>query len=122
MNEIDREELALDGLFASLPPVAPPVGFRDGVMRRIRGRSTPVLEWAFAGILVIPSLLFLLWELFTGGLGIDSAVANLVSAGTSATDTAFFFVDGMVVLAFGLLGLGALIGSDALMRTSDRRR
>ncbi len=118
MKEIDRDGAALDRLFAMVPPVAPPIGLRDSVMRRVRGDGSPIVEWALAAILGLPSLAFLLWELFTGGLGVENALASVMTVSASATDSAFFFVDGIVVVAFALLGLGALVGSHALTRGS----
>ena len=117
MNDMHPDEAALDRLFAGVPPVAPPVGLRDSIMRRVRGDGQPTVEWALAAILGLPSLAFLLWELVTGGLGLDSALASLMTVSASA-DSAFFFVDGMVVVAFALLGLGALVSSHALTRGS----
>jgi hypothetical protein len=112
---IDKDEAALDRLFAAVPPVAPPVGFRDAVMHRIRGRrGAPALEWALAGALALPSLAFLMWETISGALGVDSALASVMTISASTADSAFFFVDGIVVVAFALLGLGALVGSHAL--------
>lgn len=118
MSDIDPGETAFDGVFASAPPVAPPVGFRDGVMKRVRGDAWPMLEWAIAAALVLPSLAFLVWETLVEGLDLGGLFENVMSVLAGASDQAFFSVDGLLVVAFALLGVGAVVGSDALLRRS----
>jgi hypothetical protein len=115
-TSVDPEEAAFDRVFSIAPPIAPPVGFRDGVMRRVRGRTSPALEWIVAGALALPSLVFLVWEIATEGLDIETAFDNVMAFTGGSQDQAFFFVDGLLVVAFALLGLGALVGSHALLR------
>ncbi len=116
MSDIDPEEIAFDRVFASAPPAAPPVGFRDGIMRRVRGDAWPMLERAIAAALVLPSLAFLAWETLVEGLDLGAAFENVMSVLAGASDQAFFSVDGLLVVAFALLGVGAVVGSDALLR------
>ncbi|MDE3112119.1 MAG: hypothetical protein KGK34_04160 [Chloroflexota bacterium] len=116
MIDADRDEAAFDRVFGSVPPVAPPVGFRDGVMRRVRGDTWSVVEVALALALALPSLAFLAWDFASEGLDLQNALGNLLTITAVGGDQAFFSVDGILVIAFALLGLGALVGSHALLR------
>lgn len=113
--DLDPDEVAVDRLLAAVPRVPPPLGFRDAVMRRIARRHAPLYEWAFVAALSIPSLAFLGWELALGGLDFAVAMENLFVAATGTGDQAFFFVDGLVVLAAALLGAAGLVGTHAIV-------
>lgn len=116
MIDVDRDEAAFDRAFGSIPPIAPPVGFRDAVMRRVRGDTWSVLELALALALVLPSLAFLAWDFASEGLDLETAVGNVLTITAVGQDQAFFSVDGLLIVAFALLGVGALVGSHALLR------
>ncbi|MEK7860717.1 MAG: hypothetical protein AAB284_05095 [Chloroflexota bacterium] len=114
-RHLDPDEVAVDRLLAAVPRVPPPLGFRDAVMRRIARRHAPLYEWAFAAALAVPSLAFLGWEFALGGLDFAAAVQNVFVAATWTEDRAFFFVDGLVVLAAALLGAAGLVGTHAIV-------
>lgn len=112
----DPDEAAFDRIFGSVPRTPPPLGFRDGIMRSVRRGASPAIEWTIAAALALPSLAFLLWELVTEDLDLGSALDGVMTFTGGAQDQAFFFVDGLLIVAFALLGLGALVGSHALLR------
>lgn len=116
MIDVDRDEAAFDRVFGSIPPTAPPVGFRDGVMRRVRGDTWSAVEIAIALALALPSLAFLVWDFVSEGLDLETALGNVLTLSGAGQDQAFFSVDGLLVVAFALLGVGALVGSHALLR------
>lgn len=122
MTDLDPAELAVDRLLAAVPPVPPPLGFRDAVMRRIAGEPRSLLEWAVAAALALPSLAFLLWELAVEGVDLELALANVLTFAAGAQEQTFFSVDGLLVFAFALLGLGGLVGSHALLAPGGRAR
>ena len=66
MDDLEPDERALHRVLARTPPVAPPIGFRDAVMSRVREQRT-VWEWVIAAILAVPSLAFLGWQLVENG-------------------------------------------------------
>lgn len=117
-DDLDADELGLDRMLRAAPRVPPPLGFRDGVMRRVAGGGV-FLEWAAAAALAIPSFVFLLWELAVEGVDLEGAFDDVLALTTGAPEQAFFAVDGMLVLAFALLGVGALVGSHALLRRAS---
>jgi len=41
----------VDRVLAAVPPVAPPIGFRDAVLRRIRAERRSPYEWPMALVL-----------------------------------------------------------------------
>jgi hypothetical protein len=112
--DLAPEERGIDRVLAAVPPVAPPFGFRDAVMKRIRGERRSPYEWPIALALAVPSLAYVVWAVGTGGADLALAVENMFTlAGTE--EEAFFAVDGLLVLAFALLGLGSLVGTHALV-------
>lgn len=120
MADLEPAERGVDRLLAAVTPVPPPLGFRDGVMRRIgAGRRSPY-EWPLAAALALPSLAFIGWSLAVEGLDIAVALENVFTLASGTQRQAFFFVDGLLVLAFALLGIGALVGSHALAASPER--
>ncbi len=123
MDDLEDDELALDRLFAAVPPEAPPVGFRDAVMGALVAEQRSSWEWIVAALLALPSLVFVAWELARSGADLarafESALAFTMSAQEDAE--AFFFVDGLFVLAVALLGLASLIATHALLRRTPHR-
>jgi hypothetical protein len=53
------------------------------------------------------------------GSDIAAAIENVFVLAAGTGDEAFFFVDGLLVLAFALLGVGALVGSHALVTPAE---
>jgi len=50
------------------------------------------------------------------------AMANVVTAASSETSDAFFFVDGLTVLALAFLGLACAVAAHALLVSGEQRR
>ena len=116
MIEVDRDETSFDRVFGAIAPIAPPIGFRDAVMRRVRSDTWSAAEIALAIALALPSLAFLAWDFASEGIDLENAIGNLLTISAVGGDQAFFSVDGVLVVAFALLGLGALVASHALLR------
>jgi len=109
MNEED-----LDRLLSVAPPQALPFGFRDRVMGRLQERQV-AWEWIIAALFAIPSLVFLVRQVLVHGEDFVQAMANVVTAASSQTSDAFFFVDGLTVLALALLGIACAFAAHALL-------
>jgi hypothetical protein len=115
MPDLEPEERSVDRLLAGVTPVAPPIGFRDAVMRRIGASRRAPYEWPLAAALALPSLAFIAWSLAVEGVDMALALENTLALAAGTQQQAFFSVDGLLVLAFALLGIGALVGSHALV-------
>lgn len=113
------QERGIDRVLAAVPPVAPPLGFRDAVMKRIRGERRSPYEWPVALALALPSLAYVAWAVATGGADLTLALENIFTLASGTGEEAFFAVDGLLVLAFALLGIGALVGSHALVTPAE---
>ncbi len=111
-RDLDADERDLDRLLAAVPPVAPPLGFRDGVLRRVAERRV-MWEWIVAALFAIPSLAFLVRQVAVHGDEFAAAFGNVVTAASSQTADAFFFVDGLTVLALALLGAACAVAAHA---------
>jgi len=109
------EERGIDRVLAAVPPVAPPIGFRDAVMKRVRGERRSPYEWPIALALALPSLAYVVWAVASGGADLALAIESVLTLAAGTEETAFFAVDGLLVLAFALLGLGSLVGTHALI-------
>ena len=121
-RDLEPREHALHRVLSGVPTLAPPMGFRDAVMRRITAERRVAWEWIVAALLALPSLAFLARQLVLHGQDFAQAVGNIVSiAATDATD-ATFFVDGLDVLAVALVGIACLVATHALLVTMPRRR
>ncbi len=120
LADFDPEERELHRLLASVAPIAPPVGFRDRVLDRIRGERRVVWEWIVAAILALPSLVFLARQALIHGEDFALAMANIVTAASTETNDAFFFVDGLTILAIALLGVASAFAAHALVITGAR--
>ena len=123
ISDLDEDELAVDRLFAAVPPAAPPLGFRDEVMAALVAEQRTSWEWVVVALLALPSLAFVAWELARSGADFARAFESAIAFATSAQEDAeaFFFVDGLFVLAVALLGLASLIATHALLRRTPRR-
>ena len=114
LDDIDPGEQDLDRLLAAVPPQALPVGFRDTVMTRVRSRRV-TWEWIVALLFALPSLTFLARQVLVNGDDFAQAITNVMSATSSDTTDAFFFVDGLTVIALALLGVACAFAAHALL-------
>ncbi|MBI3522855.1 MAG: hypothetical protein HY071_07085 [Chloroflexi bacterium] len=122
LPDLAPEERGVHRLLSAVAPVAPPFGFRDAVMQQVGAtRRLGLVEWVIAAALAVPSLLFLIWEVATRGADFSEALGNAFIAAQNATADDLFFVDGTIVLAVALLGLGSLIATHALLFGGERR-
>jgi len=111
--DLEPAERRTHRLLAAVPPQALPLGFRDAIMRTVASERGVGWEWIVAAVLALPSVAFLAFQVATRGSEFAAALNNVVVAATNDTPQAFFFVDGLTVLAFALLGLASLIAAHA---------
>lgn len=114
LADLGPEERDLDQLLSVTPPQAVPFGFRERVMDRIQERQVG-WEWIVAALFAVPSLVFLIRQVLVHGEDFTQAMANIVTAASSETSDAFFFVDGLTVLALALLGIACAFAAHALL-------
>ena len=118
-GDLDADERDLDHLLSFAPPMPLPLGFRDRVMSRVRDRGA-TWEWMVAGLFAAPSLLYLARLVMVHGDDFAQALGNVVTAASSETSDAFFFVDGLTVVALALLGAACAFAAHALFVTGPR--
>jgi len=113
-RDLEPDELQLHRLLAAAPPEALPVGFRDSIMSRLR---SPRVTWELivALLFAIPSLAFLVRQVLVHGEDFARAIGNVMTAASSETTDAFFFVDGLTVIALALLGVACAFAAHALL-------
>jgi hypothetical protein len=121
MSDLEPDERDLHLVLSAIPPQAPPVGFRDAVMRRIAERRVG-LEWLFAAVLALPSLAFLARQIAESGQDFVAALVNVITASSSEATEASFFIDGLTVLAVALVGVACVLAAHALIASAPRRR
>ena len=121
LDDLEPDERDLHRLLSSIPPVAPPIGFRDAVMARVEERRV-TWEWVIAAMFAIPSLAFLARQFLVHADEYARALSNLVNAASGDASDAFFFVDGLTVIALALLGLACAIAAHALFVSSTSSR
>jgi hypothetical protein len=114
LDDLDPDERELDRLLAGVPPQALPLGFRDTLMTRLRSRRV-AWEWMVAVLFALPSVAFLARQVLVHGDDFTQAIANVMSATSSDTTDAFFFVDGLTVIALALLGVACAFAAHALL-------
>jgi hypothetical protein len=119
--DLDPAERDVHLVLSAVPPQAPPLGFRDAVMRRVSHRQVG-WEWLVAALLALPSLAFLARQLSESGADFAAALANVVAAASSETSGAAFFIDGLTVLALALVGVACVVAAHALIAGAPRRR
>ena len=119
LDDLEPDEQGLHRLLAAIPPVAPPVGFRDAVMSKVEERRV-TWEWIVAALFAIPSVVFLARQVIVHADDYGRAIANVLSTASGDASDAFFFVDGLTVLALALLGLACAVAAHALF-VSDAR-
>lgn len=112
--DLAPEELSLDRVLAAAAPVAPPIGFRDAVMRQVGAeRPRAMWEWVVAAALALPSLAYLVWDLAANGSDFIDGLSNAFLAAQGAQAEEFFFVDGLVVIAVALIGVASVVAAHA---------
>ena len=120
LDDLEPDERDLDLLLAAVPPTALPFGFRDRLMTRLRQRRV-TWELIIAGLFALPSLAYLVRLVVVHGDDFAQAMANVVTAASSETSDAFFFVDGLTVIALALLGVACAFAAHALVVETPRR-
>ena len=119
-HDLEPEERALHAVLSTVPPQAPPVGFRDAVMRRIVSERRVAWEWLVAALLAFPSLAFLARQVLTNGEEFTAALTNVVLTASSDASSASFFIDGLTILAVALIGVASVLAAHALLVTTPR--
>ncbi len=120
-SDLEADERDVHHVLSQVPPQAPPVGFRDAVMRRVVERRVG-WEWLVAALLAFPSLAFLARQLAESGQDFAAALAGVLSAASSETANASFFIDGLTVLAVALVGVACVFAAHALIASTPGRR
>jgi hypothetical protein len=120
--DLEPSEVELHRLLSAVPPVAPPFGFRDRVMTRVAGDRGVTWEWIVAALFAVPSIVYLARLTLVHGAELAQAFSNIVSAASADTSDAFFFVDGLTVLALALLGIACAFAAHALLVSDGRTR
>lgn len=113
LDDLDPDERDLHLLLAAVPPTALPFGFRDRLMSRLRERRV-TWELIVAALFALPSLAYLVRLVMVHGEDFAQAMGNVVTAASSETSDAFFFVDGLTVIALALLGIASAFAAHAL--------
>ncbi len=121
LEDLEPDERDLDRLLSNLPPIAPPIGFRAAVMSKVRERRV-MWEWVVALVFAVPSLTFLGRQFAVHSDEYTRALGNLVNAASGDASDAFFFVDGLTVIAFALLGLACAFAAHALFVSAPPTR
>ena len=116
LGDLEADERDLDRLLSTAPPAALPLGFRDTVMTRLQSRGV-AWEWIVAALFAVPSLVYLVRLVIVHGDDFAQALGNVVTAASSETSDAFFFVDGLTVIALALLGIACAFAAHALFVT-----
>jgi len=112
-SDLEPAERAIHQVLSAVAPQALPLGFRDAVMRRVAAREGVGWEWIVAGVLALPSVAFLVYQVATHGDEFTAALNNVMTAASAESADAFFFVDGTTVLALAILGIASLIAAHA---------
>jgi hypothetical protein len=118
LRDLEPDERDLDRLLTTVPPAALPFGFRDRVMSRLQDRRV-TWEWIVAALFAVPSLAYLARLVLVHGEDFMQALGNVVTAASSETSDAFFFVDGLTVVSLALLGIACAFAAHALFVSSD---
>ena len=112
-SDLEPAERAIHQVLSAVAPQALPLGFRDAVMRRVAAGGGVAWEWIVAGVLALPSVAFLVYQVVTHGDEFTTALNNVMTAASAESADAFFFVDGTTVLALAILGIASLIAAHA---------
>ena len=125
MHDLDRDELAIHRLLSAVKPEPLPLGFRDGVMKRVRSDSAPAIwEWLIAAAFALPGLAYLAWRLAMNGGELTASLSSILTAaaGVGLTGTAEVAIDGLAVMSFALVGAASVIAAHAMLRGTERHR
>jgi len=83
-------------------------------MTRLGSRRV-VWELIVALLFAVPSVAFLTRQVLVHGDDFMAAIGNVMTAASSETTDAFFFVDGLTVIALALLGIACAFAAHALL-------
>jgi hypothetical protein len=125
MNDLENDELDIHRLLSAARPAPLPVGFRDGVMARVRGDAPATRwEWIFAAVLALPSLVYLAWGLVAHGaeLGASFSAILVAAQGLDQTTGADVAIDGLLIISLALLGIGSAVAAHAMLRVTEQHR
>ena len=120
-SDLEPAESAIHQVLSAVAPQALPLGFRDAVMRRVASGEAVAWEWIVAGVLALPSVAFLIYQLATHSDEFTTALNNVMTAASAENADAFFFIDGTTVLALAILGVASLIATHASIVAPLRR-
>jgi hypothetical protein len=121
MADLAPDETDLDFVLSAVPPLAPPVGFRDAIMRRVAERRVG-WELLVAALLALPSLAFLARQVAESGEDFAVALVNILTAASSDAANASFFIDGLTILAVALVGVACVLAAHALITSTPEHR
>jgi len=125
MNDLDPDEMEIHQLLSAAKPAPLPIGFRDGVMERVRSDGPATRwEWIFAAVLAVPSLAYLVWGLVAHGAELGASLSAILVAaqGLDQTTTADVVVDGLAIISLALLGIGSAVAAHAMLRGTEQHR
>jgi hypothetical protein len=125
MNDLDSDELEIHQLLSAAKPAPLPIGFRDGVMERVRSDGPATRwEWIFAAVLVLPSLAYLVWGLVAHGAELGASLSAILVAaqGLDETTRADVVIDGLAIISLALLGIGSAVAAHAMLRGTEQHR
>ena len=120
VSDLEPGERDLHRLLTAVPPQPLPIGFRDMVMSRLRNERRVAWEWIVALVLGVPNLIYLGRQIAVHGQDFAQAMANVIAAASTDTADAFFFVDGLTVVALALVGISCAFAAHALAVSSPR--
>jgi len=125
MNDLDHDELEIHQLLSAARPATLPLGFRDGVMERVRSEGPATRwEWIVACVLAVPSLAYLGWGLVAHGTELAASFSAILVAaqGLDQTTGADVVIDGLAIVSLALLGIGSAVAAHAMLRGTEARR
>jgi len=117
MHDLEPQERPIHRVLSAVRPEPLPVGFRDAVMRRVAAERGGLWEWIVAAVLALPSLGYLAWVAIAHGGELAAGIDRVLAAAQGLEDagSAAFFVDGLLVIAVALVGLGSMIAAHAML-------
>ena len=123
MDDLEPQERSLHRVLAAVRPEPLPVGFRDAVMHRISTQRGVAWDWIVAAALAIPSVGYLVWAVLAHGTDLATGAERVFAAAQGLEDAsaAAFFIDGLLVIAVALVGLGSLLAAHAMLRGATHR-
>lgn len=125
MNDLDNDELEIHRLLSAARPASLPIGFRDGVMARVRSDGPATRwEWIFAAVLALPSLAYLGWGLVAHGAELGASLSAILVAaqGLDQTSSADVAIDGLLIISLAFLGIGSAVAAHVMLRRTEQHR